>query len=487
MNKLNTLLLLILIIFSLATCTKKDSGNVKILVHAPGWKNLKVKALTTDMVSLEQVVILETTLDSSGSAILEFKFDRPTFGLLTVGDTEVSAFAAPGDEFEIFLDSLQNRSGLRYEGDEAEINEYIVKCWDARISHEISNGKYYFQLEPDEFLSVIDSLRLEYQNLFKHLKENSSLDPPLSTVLEAQGNLAVINFVNQYAGPKYGNQAEIPLSLKQIINKIPKDSLALQYQLGAYATAISQFLENGIYAPLLLEKSKNKSSDSIEVHMPVWAYEKIQKSAYPDFWKELLTAQNINKYLVLNGITPETNYVYQKFKSTTKKDEYLNSLEKSYSKWLAIGPGKPAPDFTGETPEGGKIALSALKGKVVYMDVWATWCGPCKTEFPFTRKIQKDFEGNDQVAFLFVSIDESIPDWHAMLKKDKEFRGVHMNQKQHQQLGEIWELYLMTGIPRYILIDQEGKIVEPNAPRPSSGRVTAAIKEILDRKRIVSK
>ncbi|TKT89410.1 TlpA family protein disulfide reductase [Dyadobacter frigoris] len=482
MKKMETLLLLILTIYFGAACNKKESGQVKISVHATGLKNLKVQAFTSDMLSMEPVVISESVLDSSGNAVLEFKSDHPVLGFVKIGDLEASAFSAPGDEFKIILDSLQKPQGIRYEGDEADVNDYIVKCWAVRLRLDKVNDKYYFQLEQDEFLTVKDSLQANYERLYTLLKEKTTLDPELDKVLEIQQKMNITYFVHNYVRSKYGSQNEIPESIKSIIDKVPDDSLALKYKMSAYSLVVNAFLESRIYTPLFREY-KGLSPDSINGMMPALAVGKIEKSDYPEFLKEFLFAKNVNNYLIFNGITPEVNSIYLKFKKTYEDEDYLSALKKSYDKWLAIGPGKPAPDFSADTPDGKKISLSDLKGKVVYMDVWATWCGPCKTELPFSRKIQKDFEGNDQVTFLYVSIDESIPDWHNMLKKDKDFVGIHVNQQQHQQPGAIWESYLMTGIPRYVLIDADGKIVQSNASRPSSGKVTGEIKMLLTRKR----
>lgn len=486
MKIMKILLLSIISIYFGAACTKKESGKVKISVHAAGQKNFKVQAYTSDMVSMEPVVLSESVLDSSGNTVLEFKSDQPVLGFVKVGDLEVSAFTKPGDVFTIFLDSLQRSEGIRYDGDEADVNDYIVKCRDARLRFDKVNDKYYFQLELDEFLAVKDSLQANYERLYKALKEKTNLDSELDKVLEIQQKMNITYFVHAYVRSKYGSQDEIPGSIKGIIDKIPDDSLALKYKMSDYSLVINAFLESRIYAPLYRE-FKDLSPDSINGMMPVMAFEKIEKTEYPVFLKEFLFAKNVNNYLIFNGITPEVETVYSKFKKTYNDKDYLKALAKSYDKWLAIGPGKPAPNFTGETPDGKKISLSDLKGKVVYMDVWATWCGPCKTELPFSKKIQKDFHGNDQVAFLYVSIDESIPDWHNMLKKDKDFAGIHINQKQHQQSGAIWESYLMTGIPRYVLINAEGKIVQSNASRPSSGKVTEQIKALLKQKRLLIK
>jgi thiol-disulfide isomerase/thioredoxin len=67
---------------------------------------------------------------------------------------------------------------------------------------------------------------------------------------------------------------------------------------------------------------------------------------------------------------------------------------------MAIPPGNKAPDFADTTPEGKLVSLHDLAGKVVYIDVWATWCGPCRKEIPYAKKLQKEFTGNSKIAFV---------------------------------------------------------------------------------------
>ena len=199
-----------LTVYSIMSCKTKESGKVKISVHAPGLKGLKVQAFINDMVGLVPVVISESVLDSGGNAVLEFKSEHPVLGLVKIGDLEASAFTKPGDAFEIILDSLKNINGIRYQGDQADLNDYIVKCWSARLKMDKVNDKYYFQLEQDEFLSMKDSLQASYERLFTLLKEKTSLDPEVARVLEVQQKMDITYFVQNYVRSKYGSQNEIP-------------------------------------------------------------------------------------------------------------------------------------------------------------------------------------------------------------------------------------------------------------------------------------
>ncbi|KQS31012.1 TlpA disulfide reductase family protein [Dyadobacter sp. Leaf189] len=177
----------------------------------------------------------------------------------------------------------------------------------------------------------------------------------------------------------------------------------------------------------------------------------------------------------MEGLSPELAQLRQEFYKTTVSPVYRKTLDKSFAKWEALGKGKPAPDFTGVTANGDSVSLQSLKGKVVYIDVWATWCGPCRDEFPASKKLVKEFEGNDKVVFLYVSVDQDVKAWKKMLRDGQAPAGMHINQ-QTDVAGSIWEKYHLWGIPRYIMVDKNGKMLEAHAARPSSGKVAAAIR-----------
>ncbi|WAC02825.1 TlpA disulfide reductase family protein [Lacinutrix neustonica] len=147
--------------------------------------------------------------------------------------------------------------------------------------------------------------------------------------------------------------------------------------------------------------------------------------------------------------------------------------------------GKPAPAFENyENAKGGTTSLSDLKGKYVYVDVWATWCGPCIKEIPALKEIEKEFHDKN-IAFLSLSVDDgrgyknrdaaaARAGWKTMIK-EKDLGGIQVLSDKGWQ-SDFVQGFEIKGIPRFILIDPAGNIVNADAPRPSSPK----LREVLN-------
>src|SRR5690606_31045031 len=131
-----------------------------------------------------------------------------------------------------------------------------------------------------------------------------------------------------------------------------------------------------------------------------------------------------------------------------------------------LSTGSPAIDFTVHDESGKKVKLSDLKGNVVYLDFWASWCGPCKAQFPHVAKIKEHFAGKD-VVFVYISIDEDKAAWEKAMDT-YHLTGLHIREDGGWKSKTAQE-YGVQGIPAYFIIDKEGKFAIDTAPRPSQG------------------
>ncbi|MFC2107670.1 TlpA family protein disulfide reductase [Bacteroidota bacterium] len=179
-------------------------------------------------------------------------------------------------------------------------------------------------------------------------------------------------------------------------------------------------------------------------------------------------AMDVANYEGVDGTDSLFNIFYSKCQDTA----YINEVQKAVKAWENLAKGMPAPGFTYKDIDGNMVSLSDFKGKYVYIDVWATWCGPCKAETPFFKELVKEYEGKN-IVFMGVSVDSNVEAWEKMVK-EKEMNWVQLVSEDAWNT-KITKDYMIKGIPRFILIDADGNIVSANAPRPSG-----KIREMLD-------
>ena len=138
--------------------------------------------------------------------------------------------------------------------------------------------------------------------------------------------------------------------------------------------------------------------------------------------------------------------------------------------------GKPSPVFAYENFKGGSTKLEDFKGKYVYIDVWATWCGPCRQEIPFLQKVEEKYHGKN---IVFTSISVDVAKDHEKWKKmvgEKALGGVQLFADKDWK-SDFIQAYGINSIPRFILIDPKGNVVDADAKRPSD----PALQEQLDK------
>lgn len=175
-------------------------------------------------------------------------------------------------------------------------------------------------------------------------------------------------------------------------------------------------------------------------------------------------------------------------------DQYLNMMDE-YGKYFvtptqqaraeAMGTklydtraGGVAADFTYPDVKGKMVSLSDFKGKVVLVDVWATWCGPCRGEIPHLKKLEEEMQDTD-VVFMGVSVDEAKDKqkWLDFVAKE-DLKGVQLLASGWSKIAKD---YKITGIPRFMVFDRKGNIVSVDAPRPSSAELKRLLEAELKR------
>lgn len=174
-----------------------------------------------------------------------------------------------------------------------------------------------------------------------------------------------------------------------------------------------------------------------------------EQRAYFEEHKEEILQRIMNSFL-FNGEGRDAK------KDEQRRDSIRKVVETKYK------PGAPSADFKFADINGKIVSLKDLRGKYVYIDVWATWCGPCCGEIPFLQKLEEKMHGKN-ITFVSISWDRNRNDWVKALE-EKKLGGVQLHFGGDETF---FKEYGIEFIPRFILLDKKGKVVNAYMTRPS--------------------
>ena len=154
----------------------------------------------------------------------------------------------------------------------------------------------------------------------------------------------------------------------------------------------------------------------------------------------------------------EFERVFGLFDEAVRNSEMLTDIREELETRQRLAPGRIAPVFSLAQRDGQMLSLADLRSKVVLVDFWASWCGPCRASFPWMREFYKKYHDKG-VEILGVGVDKDVKAWEKALDAEKlpwlHVRDAKVPGGKHM----VSDLYDVTGIPHFVLIDREGKLV----------------------------
>ncbi|WP_224491075.1 TlpA family protein disulfide reductase [Robertkochia flava] len=395
------------------------------------------------------------TLKEDGSFIDTLKSASGTY-MLSDGKNKMQFYLEEGDRLKVNYDAA-NSATLTFDGSAAATATYYEAKKKKSQDLEVGAQNIY-TLDEEAFLATLNEVKKAHQDL---LTASTSLSASFKNLEEANINFEYLNQVNNYElyHGYYTNNREFKASEK--IHALLKEVNMGDPEAYRFSTA---------YKSLLTGTYNQKAAELVEkdsLPQPLALLKAISENPN-DGIKNNLLFENAKVYL---SYSEEPKTYFEFYMANATDEEQKAEIRKDYEKLMTLSEGNPSPEFTDyENYAGGTTSLENLKGKYVYIDVWATWCGPCKREIPFLKTLEADYH-NRNIEFVSISIDsrEDHDKWQKMVA-DLELGGVQLFADNDWESQFIQD-YMIKGIPRFILLDPQGNIVNSNAPRPSSDEI----------------
>ncbi|WP_320018606.1 TlpA disulfide reductase family protein [Labilibaculum manganireducens] len=211
-----------------------------------------------------------------------------------------------------------------------------------------------------------------------------------------------------------------------------------------------------------------------------WVVDRCMKDGLTSFpeksiWVELYTVKSFLKKFQ-DGVSSELISEARERLATLTREDFALILKPAIEKVEILQSGKPAIDLRLEDVDGKEVNLSDYKGKLIYLDFWATWCGPCKKEYPFFIKLKEKYE---DVIFISISTDRKRESWLKAMQRKEKTDVLQYHASRENTLSQLieWNISL---IPRFILIDKDFNIVDAFAPRPSDEGIEPLLNKLLN-------
>ncbi|MDA8596317.1 TlpA family protein disulfide reductase [Flavobacteriaceae bacterium] len=386
---------------------------------------------------------------------------------LKLGRSTQAVYLEPGANLSFSMDADDMIKSLVFEQDLAPENNYLLARTDQRMEFNKARVDLYKSSEADFLKRMNKGTEQDITVLGKTINISTSF------MKKETENLMFDKLYRMKQYRPYHNyyapEDKIETTSETFNEALPVVDMN-NYQNYLNSSSYRGLLQDSMYEEADKIVKEDESLDYYYAYLLA-----IKKAELNPKIKSLMAYSNAQNAITY---TEDLENYYATYKDLELNKEHLVEIDKVYEDLLTIAQGQTSPVFNDyENFKGGTNSLSDYTGKYVYLDIWAQWCGPCKREIPYLQKVEAQYHGKN-IEFISISIDkkEDYDKWRAMVE-DKNLGGVQLLADDAWS-SEFIKNYLIRGIPRFILVDPEGKIVTSNAPRPSDEKLVKLFEDL---------
>ncbi len=433
-------------------------------------------------------------IQPDGTFCLEFERYHPQ-DVWIVYQTTFLIFVRPGDSLYMQWDGhLEKRvdihKTLEFSGDAANLNHqlsnYLSEYFSIREKTLPLLKEAQKNSKPDEYLTIVKNYKkeidlnlqafIEKHNPSSLIRTWTKMEVEMEYYLQSSMYPIMHRMLNNYKSSEWS----IPLSFFEKIKPLPILDTNLIINTKASRKLANQYLY--VYVFEIIKQAKHANYG--EARDSIILSEIIHQTKGNPLLKQMVLTEFVNTNLRRNKVEEVEKYWGPIIRKHVTVPFLFLPLEAHLERTLHH---LNAPKISSETildivnqTEAEDIIKNILKenaGKVIYLDVWATWCSPCIAEMPNSQEMQNQFK-NEEVSFVFICIDSEEKAWKGVLSRF-QLAGQHLLLAKTQ--GEAFQETLeVKGIPHYFLIDKNGKIIEKGSHlRPGKEATMKKIKALL--------
>ena len=400
---------------------------------------------------------------------------------MRVGNRFINLFIHPGDSVFVTIDAneIQHNynNAVTFSGDNSTLNKELF-LWHNYASHLINHNtpKFDDNALPEDFLASVKQVFDIAQDSINAYSERTGMSDFLKNWAYIDYKYTIANFLMGYNHSEANRWDIFTNPIFDVFNEDNFQTMYFQYHLGVCMSALIQseaeianlFSEKGGYVPstrLTIEKLFEKAPEGVVRDVMLFNLLKAVLNEMPEVYDSIPNVKTIFSQNFFNKELERLAEQNKRINQATKLSEEERQLDGIL--YLANDKIEELPNVT---------LLNYLtekhKGKVLYIDVWATWCGPCIEEFKSTPNLHKYFKDKD-VVFVNLCLSSDIDSWKpSILKNNISGENYFLGEKSSQLFMGSNNL---GGFPSYLIIDNNRDIHYP-APRPSD--LESAIKKI---------
>jgi peroxiredoxin len=424
-------------------------------------------------------------LNADGTFSKEISLAKASDAIIQGKKLYASLFLVPGKDLSVTADGTDFNKDLAFGGSLAPENDYLLKKGEREsATQELLNSAIRSPYTPVDFKRIRDSIRLaDIDFLGKFTSDKGKLAKDFVERQNTSIRFSYFGDLNSYplmASHYNTDKPVIPADWYAFMDGVILDDPALLDINDAKYFIISYV---GTQAQKLAGVTPENSYNNPDVRKATFKY-LLDNFKNPEFFN-LIAFESLKGTIDSEGpfgMTDEINeYMTKSTDEANKK-----ALKEMTDQWATMAPGQPAPVFNLPDINGKMVSLTDFAGKYVFIDYWATWCGPCKAEIPEYKKLIADYKGKN-IVFISISVDKDKAAWENMVKTglaetDPETgkplvpaKFIAMDWLQLHDAIRYNKIWLVKYIPTFVLIDPQGKIINPRAQRPSNPELRKTI------------